>query len=73
LLNVCKGFAVQPDSVTLHINGMIDANSGLYATVYKYFLNIEFDTLPEGHTYYEKITDHPAHFFSHLFALASCV
>jgi hypothetical protein len=73
LLNVCKGFDVQPDSVTLHINGMIDANSGLYATVYKYFLNIEFDGLPEGYTYYEKIKDHPSHFFSHLFALASCV
>lgn len=73
LLNVCKGFDVQPDSVTLHINGMIDANSGLYAAVYKYFLQIEFDTLPEGYTYYEKIKDHPPHFFSHLFVLASCV
>jgi hypothetical protein len=73
LLNVCKGFDVKPDSVTLHINGMIDANSGLYAAVYKYFLNIEFDTLPDGYTYYEKIKDQPPHFFSHLFALASCV
>lgn len=73
LLNVCKGFDVQPDSVTLHINGMIDANSGLYAAVYKYFLQIEFDELPRDHTYYEKIKDQPPHFFSHLFALASCV
>jgi hypothetical protein len=73
LLNVCKGFDVKPDSVALHINGMIDANSGLYATVYKYFLQIEFDTLPEGYTYNEKIKDHPPHFFCHLFALTSCV
>ena len=73
LLNVCKGFEVNPDSVTLHINGMIDKNSALYTTVYKYFLNIEFDTMPEGFSYYEKIKDHPTHFFSHLFALASCV
>lgn len=73
LLNVCKGFDVKPDSVVLHINGMIDANSGLYEAVYKYFLQIEFDTLPDGYAYYEKIKDHPPHFFSHLFTLASCV
>ncbi|MEP7237410.1 MAG: DUF3822 family protein [Ferruginibacter sp.] len=73
LLNVCKGFDVQPDSVTLHINGMIDEQSGLYAAIYKYFLNIEFDLLPAGYTYTEAIKDHPQHFFSHLFALASCV
>ncbi len=73
LLNVCKGFDVQPDSVTLHINGMIDVKSGLYEAVYKYFLKIEFDTLPEDYTYHETIKAHPPHFFSHLFALASCV
>ena len=73
LLNICKGFEVQPDSAMLHINGMIDEKSGLYAAVYKYFLNIEFDKLPEGYTYYDPIKDHPPHFFSHLFALASCV
>jgi hypothetical protein len=73
LLNVCKGFDVQPDSVTLHINGMIDENSGLYAFIYKYFLNIEFDKLPDGYAYDDEIKNHPPHFFSHLFALASCV
>ena len=73
LLNVCKGFEVEPDSATLHINGMIDEKSGLYAAIYKYFLNIAFDTLPDDYTYADEIKNHPAHFFSHLFALASCV
>lgn len=73
LLNVCKGFDVQPDTVTLHINGMIDSKSALYESIYKYFLQIQFDGLPEGYTYHETIKDHPLHFFSHLFALASCV
>ena len=73
LLNVCKGFDVQPDSVMLHINGMIDEKSGLYAAIYKYFLQVEFDVLPENYTYYEMIKNYPPHFFSHLFALASCV
>jgi len=73
LLNVCKGFEVQPDSTMLHINGMIDEKSGLYAAIYKYFLNIEFDKLPDGYGYNDEIKNHPPHFFSHLFELASCV
>jgi hypothetical protein len=73
LLNVCKGFDVQPDAVTLHINGMIDEKSGLYAAIYKYFLNMEFDTLPEDYAYADEIKNYPPHFFSHLFELASCV
>jgi hypothetical protein len=73
LLNVCKGFDVQPDSVTLHINGMIDEKSGLYAAIYRYFLNMEFDTLPENYTYSDDIKNYPPHFFSHLFQLAACV
>lgn len=73
LLNVCKGFDVQPDAAMLHINGMIDEKSGLYAAIYKYFLNIAFDKLPEDRTYTDEIKDHPPHFFSHLFELASCV
>ncbi|MBK8610984.1 MAG: DUF3822 family protein [Chitinophagaceae bacterium] len=73
LLNVCKGFDVHPDSVTLQINGMIDAASGLYAAIYKYFLHIEFDTVPEEYSYIEDIKKLPDHFFSHLFELPACV
>lgn len=73
LLNVCKGFDVQPDAVTLHINGMIDAASALYEGIHKYFLYIELDAMPAGYSYDDGIKDHPPHFFSHLFALASCV
>ena len=73
LLNVCKGFETEPDSVVLHVNGMIDEKSGLYAAIYKYFLNIEFEKLPDGYTYDEAIKELPPHFFSHLFSLATCV
>ncbi|MEP7255916.1 MAG: DUF3822 family protein [Ferruginibacter sp.] len=73
LLNVCKSFDVQPNKVILHISGMIDEKSNLYAAIYKYFLHIEFDKLPGNYTYAEEIKDHPPHFFSHLFALAACV
>lgn len=73
LLNVCKGFDVTAHSVTLHISGLIDEASALYAAIYKYFLHIHFDTLPKGYDCCAEIKAHPVHFFSHLFQLASCV
>jgi Protein of unknown function (DUF3822) len=73
LLNMCKAFDVAQSNVQLHISGMIDAGSGLYAAIYKYFLHIRFDELPEGYSYDESLTTQPPHFFSHLFFLASCV
>lgn len=73
LLNVCKSFDVPADSVTLHISGMIDEDSNLYGGIYKYFLNIAFECLPDNFTYADEIKNHPPHFFSHLFTLASCV
>ncbi len=73
LLNVCKGFDIPQSSVSLHISGMIDEHSGLYAAIYKYFLQVQFDELPAEYDYDEAIKEHPQHFFSALFALASCV
>lgn len=73
LLHVCKNFEVRPDTVKLCISGLIDKKSNLYAGIYKYFLHIEFDSLPAGYTYAEEINDYPPHYFSNLFALAACV
>ena len=73
LLNACKSFDVMPNKVLLHISGLIDERSGLYAAIYKYFLNVELDKFRSDFSYIEEIKDHPAHFFSHLFFQASCV
>lgn len=73
LLNICKGFDVLPDSVNLRINGLIDKQSELYAAIYKYFLQIEFESLPDGYQYDAVFKEYPPHFFSHLFALPACV
>ena len=73
LLNVCENFETDTSTVVLHLAGMIDAGSGLYAGLYKYFLNIQFETLPENVLYTDEIKDQPHHYFSYLFALALCV
>lgn len=72
LLNICKNFDLSPATVTLHLQGMIDAGSNLYAALYKYFLNMEFAGMPEAASYSDAIKAYPAHFFSHLFAQALC-
>ncbi len=73
LLNVCENFETDVANVELHLTGMIDAGSGLYAGLYKYFLNIQFETLPENVLYTDEIKDQPHHYFSYLFALSLCV
>jgi hypothetical protein len=73
LLNACKSFDVDPGEITLHLCGMIDADSGLYGELYKYFLHIRFAGLPLNFNYTAGISNYPAHYFSHLFATALCV
>jgi Protein of unknown function (DUF3822) len=72
LLNVCRSFETAPE-INLMVSGMIDADSSLYSELYKYFLHIEFATLPGNFNYVDAIKDQPAHYFSHLFATALCV
>jgi hypothetical protein len=73
LLAVCHQFGVPAGSVPLTLYGMIDAQSALYAELYKYFLHISFAGLPQGLHYPDAVHQLPAHFFSHLFASLLCV
>lgn len=73
LLQLCEAFETAVNETILHINGMIDKTSSLYAELYKYFLNVEFASLPSQFSYPDEMSNHPSHYFSHLFAAASCV
>ncbi len=73
LLNVCRSFEVNVQDITVHLSGMIDVASALYSELYKYFPHLFFEALPEEFEYPENISKYPAHYFSHLFAIASCV
>jgi hypothetical protein len=73
LLNVCQSFEADATQTVLTISGMVDTNSNLYNELYKYFLKIDFTTLPDNFNYTEEIKNSPAHYFSHLFATAACV
>jgi Protein of unknown function (DUF3822) len=73
LLNLCKGFQVDVNSILVHLSGMIEANSPLHIELYIYFLQLQFEALPGQYQYPEEISQYPAHYFSHLFAIAACV
>lgn len=73
LLNICRAFEVAPETARLCLSGMVDKRSNLYAAVYKYFLDIEFDSIPAHFTIAEELKSSPPHFFSHLFYQAICV
>lgn len=73
LLHLCKSFEVDVQNILVRLSGMIDVSSILYSELYKYFLQIQFDTLPEQYQYPGEIEKKSAHYYSHLFAIAACV
>lgn len=73
LLNICNGFDMDIKKLTFVLSGMVDEGSNLYREVFKYFLVVEFGSLPVNYNYSEGIMDHPSHYFSHLFTQARCV
>jgi len=73
LLNACSAFELPVDEVTLELCGMIDADSNLYAALYKYFLKVQWYSIPGETNCTEAIKAYPTHFFSHLYALTQCV
>ena len=70
LLNICQQFDVE--NIALEISGLLEKNSALFAEIYKYFETIDLTPLPENKNYSEEITQHPSHYFSHIFALDTC-
>ncbi len=52
---------------------MIDEHSKLYIELGQYFSKIDFDSTNADVYESREIKDTPAHFFSHLTALALCV
>ncbi|MEO8769191.1 MAG: DUF3822 family protein [Ferruginibacter sp.] len=73
LLNVCEQFGVKPTETKLRLSGMVDEHSKLYMGLCNYFLDISFENVADNIYAQEELKKLPAHFFSHLTALALCV
>jgi len=70
LLNICNQFDIE--NIDVEISGLLEKSSALYKEIYKYFDTIGLTPLPENKNYIKEITEHPAHYFSHIFALDLC-
>ena len=73
ILNICKLFNIEIKDLLINLSGMIDEDSALYRELYKYFLNLYFDELSTKYNYPSEVIEYPSHYFSHLFAITSCV
>lgn len=70
LLKICYEFGLEQSSVFLILSGLVDKDSNLYTELEQYFVNVHFAHPPEiglpgG--------NHPHHFFTSLYNLATCV
>ena len=70
LLKICYEFGLDQSSVYLILSGLIEKESALYTELQHYFANVHFAhpteiKLPQN--------DHPQHFFTSLYNLATCV
>jgi hypothetical protein len=73
MLNVCERYTVNPMEVEVIVNGMIDTNSNLYKEIYKFFMHLSIENLPEKVQLVEGFDEIEAHYFSPLVKLAKCV
>ena len=73
LLNTCAQHHIDPAAITLTLSGFIDQQSNLYEELYRYFLNIQMEELPQDTAVADGIKAYPEHFFSFLIALVTCV
>lgn len=73
LLNICTQHGLSPAEIELTMGGFIDRQSHLYEEVYKYFMKIQLDTIPENASLAADIEANcPPHFFSYLIHLIQC-
>jgi hypothetical protein len=73
LLKITQQFSLSQQDVRLVLSGLIEEESTLYRELYKYFIHLEFENIPEGIKPDEVFFEHPTHYFSSLLNLATCV
>ena len=73
LLGICNKFKISQDKVTLIVSGLLDEQSRLYQELLKYFLQVQWDRMPETIKLDKVFAAFPTHYFSPLLKMALCV
>ncbi|HVF97365.1 MAG TPA: DUF3822 family protein [Flavisolibacter sp.] len=70
LLKICSEFALQQQEIFIIFSGLVEQDSALFTEIEQYFTNVHFAHPPEIKL---PVDEHPQHFFTSLYNLASCV
>lgn len=73
LLAICNRFNISQEKVTLIVSGLLDEQSRLYQELLKYFLQVQWDRLPDTVKLDSSFASFPDHYFSPLLKMALCV
>jgi hypothetical protein len=73
LLKCCQQLNLSQQQVQLFLSGLIEKDSALYRELYKYFINLEFESLAGKIKLTTALTVHPEHYYSSISKLAACV
>jgi hypothetical protein len=73
LLLICKQFDIQPQEMVLNISGLIDTQSALYSELLKYFVNVNYEEVPDSYGTNGLLDEFPSHYFSPLLKMSLCV
>lgn len=73
LLLICKQLDIPKEEIILTVSGLIDAQSALFTELLKYFVEVQYDELPEQFETNELLKEYPQHYFSPLLKMSLCV
>ena len=73
LLKICRQFSLSQQEVKVDLSGLIEKDSAIYRELYKYFLHLNFASIPEEIKLGGAFSEFPAHYFSSVCKLATCV
>jgi hypothetical protein len=73
LLKCCQQLNLSQKQTKVFLSGLIEKDSVLYRELYKYFINLEFESLAKGIKLAEELSAHPQHYYSSISKLAACV
>lgn len=73
LLKCCQQSGLSQQQVKVYLSGLIEKDSAIYRELYKYFIDLEFESLRSDIKLADELKVHPGHYFSSISKLASCV
>ncbi|HET6768332.1 MAG TPA: DUF3822 family protein, partial [Chitinophagaceae bacterium] len=73
LLKCCQHLNLSQRQTKVFLSGLIEKDSVLYRELYKYFIHLEFESLPNDIKLAEELSAHPQHYYSSISKLAACV